>query len=192
MNRAKQDLLERRIEAEILDKIEGAKIIRNAYIPKPNGGYTEIDLVVLCRQGIFIIESKNIVGKISGNWKEDNLTISHPGGRDYTFYNPINQNTVHFQYLKNLLGIKSELFRSIVVFGDLAYIENFRDVPYHAQVCKLDTLVKSMNKLAQRFGSTMEDYLITSTYETLLPIVEITDLKKEEHLNRIKDYNAVN
>ena len=191
VNRAKKDLLERRVEAEILDKIKDAKVIRNAYIPRSDGNYTEIDLIVICKQGIFVIESKNITGKITGSWKEEILTISHPGGKDYQLQNPIIQNSKHFEQLKSILGLKSDLFRNIVVFGDLTYIDSYEGVPYYAMVCKLEALVKSMTKLSSKLNTQLEDYLVDNTYEVLLPYVEKTEEKEKKHIERIKKKTKV-
>lgn len=191
VNRAKKELLERRIEAEILDKIDDAKVIRNAYIPRSDGTHTEIDVIVICRQGIFVIESKNVTGQITGNWKDETLTIAHPGGKDYPLQNPIIQNSKHFEQLKNLLGLKSDKFRNIVVFGDSAYIENCGRPPFYAEVCKLETLVKSMAKVSNRLKTHLEDHLVENTYEVLLPYVEKTDEKERKHIERMKIINRV-
>lgn len=185
VNRAKKDLLERRIEAEILDKFEDAKVIRNAYIPRTDGNYTEIDLIVICKHGIFIIESKNVTGKITGSWKDEELTILHPGGKDYPLQNPIIQNSKHFEQLKNILGLKSDLFRNVVVFGDSAFIENYNEIPFYAVICKLETLVKSMIRLSNRLKTQLEIHLVDSTYEVLLPYVEKTVEKEQKHIERL-------
>ncbi len=186
INEIKQKVLERRIEAEIKENFSEAKIIKNAYIPKGKGEYSEIDLIAITRKGIFIIESKNVTGKITGNWKEEKLQISHPGGQTFDLYNPIIQNTGHFYALRNLLGMKNDLFRSVIVFGDKAYIQNFKNIPFYAQVCKVNNLIYSMDILFSRFKETLEDYQINNIYETIISFVEETEEKKEKHIERLE------
>jgi hypothetical protein len=186
LNHIKKQQLETRIEAEIIDKIPNAKVIRNAYIPKQDGNDSEIDLILICNQGIFIFECKNITGKIIGNWKDDQILVKHPGGKDYNIPNPINQNTVHYQHLKNILGMKNDIFRSIIVFGDLSYIESYKDVPYHAQICQLESLIKAIQKLANRFNTTLEDHMVISIYDNLIPYVQRTDERELKHIERLK------
>jgi len=186
-NQAKQEFLESRIETEIQTKMANAKIIRNAYIPRADGSTSEIDLIVLCELGVFIIEAKNITGKIVGNWKQDkSLIVQHPGGSEFNIVNPIEQNTQHYYSLRNYLGIKSDLYRSIVVFGDLSYLENSYKTPYHAEVCQLDGLIESMNRIAKRYGTKLEDHMVDSVYKNLIKFVEYSDVKKEKHLQNIK------
>ncbi len=183
---AKQEFLESRIEAEIMAKMPNSKVIRNAYVPRTDGKTSEIDLIVINMQGIFIIEAKNITGQIKGNWKDDkSLKVLHPGGKEYSIVNPIEQNTQHFYSLRNYLGLKSEYFRSIIVFGDLSYIENIYKTPYHAEVCQLDGLINSMNRIANRYGTTLEAHNIDNIFNNLLKFVEFSKEKKEQHIKNI-------
>jgi hypothetical protein len=79
VNRMKQVLLENRVEAEITTKMPDARFIRNAYIPRNDGSFSEIDMIVISTLGIFIIECKNITGIVTGTWNQEYLSILHPG-----------------------------------------------------------------------------------------------------------------
>lgn len=188
LNYIKQVMLERRIEAEITEGFPNAKTIKNAYIPKASGGYSEIDLIALTEKGIFIIESKNLTGKITGSWKDENIFVEHPGGQTFTLMNPIDQNTRHFQALKNILGFKNDYFRNIVVFGDNSYISDYRDIPFFARICKVDQLIKTMNHLADKFNVELAQHQIENIYETLIEFVKKTDEKEREHIKNIQEF----
>ena len=45
----------------------GAKFLFNIYIPKENGETTEIDVLMICKKGLFVFESKNYSGWIFGS-----------------------------------------------------------------------------------------------------------------------------
>jgi hypothetical protein len=107
-------------------------------------------------------------------------------GETFDFPNPINQNTQHFYTLRSYLGLNTNFFRSIVVFSDLSYIDTYKNVPYHAQVCQLDNLIYSMNKIAKRYDTTIEEHMVESIYENLINLVEKTEEKEKEHIERIK------
>lgn len=185
-NKAKQQFLESRIETEVKAKIPEAKIIRNAYIPRPDGSTSELDLIVICKQGIFIIESKNITGKIIADWKNDkDIKIQHPGGSTFSIQNPIEQNTQHYYSLRNYLGIDSNLFRSIVVFGDQCMFDYKALTPYHAEVCKLDKLIESMNRIANRYKTILEDHMVQNIYENLMLYVTEDEYKRDKHINNL-------
>ncbi len=40
-----------------------SKIIRNCWLRFPNGTITEVDLVLICKTGIYVVESKNYITK---------------------------------------------------------------------------------------------------------------------------------
>ena len=100
-------------------------VLRNVYIPKEDGGTSEIDLMYITSKGIAVIESKNYSGYIFGNEENANWTVTLYAGKDFfgrnkvekiKFYNPIKQNKNHIRYLKQYLGHDVQTF-SIIVFS---------------------------------------------------------------------------
>lgn len=78
-------------------------------------GTTQIDHIVISRNGIFVIETKNYKGWIFGNEKQKQWTQSLYR-RKFKFQNPIHQNYKHVKAVQSLLGIRQNLIHSIVVF----------------------------------------------------------------------------
>lgn len=75
----------------------------------------QIDHVVVSKYGVFVIETKNIRGKISGSkydqcWKQETV------GTTRFFYNPLFQNDKHCDVVSNVGHIKAAKVFSIVVF----------------------------------------------------------------------------
>lgn len=179
INEVKRKMLISRIESEVKNGFPNAKVIKNATIPKKDGNYNEVDLIVLDVKGIFVIKVKNITGKIKGNWDEKNLKVEHPGGETFDLINPIDLNSYNFFALKDILGLKTNYFRSVIVFGDNTYIDSYRSVPHFARLCKVEQLINSMNRLASKYNTTLEAYEIDTIYEQLLPLVNQEKDKKE-------------
>lgn len=163
-----------RTESEVKNGFPKAKVIKNASIPKEDGKYNEIDLIVLDEKGIFIIKIENITGRIKGFWNEKLLKVEHPGKETIELINPIDQNTENFFALKDLLGHTTRYFRSIIVFGDNSYIDNYRYVPHYARICKVEQLISTMNILASKYNVTLETYQIETLYEQLMELVNQT------------------
>ena len=91
-------------------------IFNGIYLPLPDGTTTQIDHVVICRYGIFVIETKCYSGWIFGNetspkWTQ---TIYH---NKNSFQNPIRQNYRHICALSDNLHIPKKHFTSVVVFA---------------------------------------------------------------------------
>ena len=78
-------------------------------------GTTQIDHVVLSRNGIFVIETKNMSGWIFGDADQARWTQVLYGSK-YQHQNPLRQNYKHTKVVQNLLGIESKQLYNVVVF----------------------------------------------------------------------------
>ncbi len=97
-------------------------ILANLYLPGRRAGTTtEIDLLVLRKNGIFVIENKNYSGWIFGDKNSPHWMQIRPRGERRSFYNPIWQNEGHVNALLRFLGWEDTKFEkkvySIVVFS---------------------------------------------------------------------------
>lgn len=92
---------ERTLQLTLIEdlKIPENQIFRNLYIPKPNGETSEIDILVLSKKGIFVIECKNYNGNIYGDGRRRKW-IQYLGRTKSYFLNPFLQNDGHIQSLK--------------------------------------------------------------------------------------------
>ncbi|MDE6521639.1 MAG: NERD domain-containing protein [Muribaculaceae bacterium] len=104
---------------------ELAKLKKNDYIilndlllPTSNGRTSQIDHVVISTRGIFVIETKNHAGRISGN-EHAQYWQQHLSSQSRSLYNPLLQNRSHLRAIRRLLPkLDAELFSSMVVFTE--------------------------------------------------------------------------
>ncbi|WP_174732184.1 nuclease-related domain-containing protein [Mesobacillus harenae] len=118
--------------AKILTNLDSDEytILNDLYLPKENGETTQIDHIVLSSKGLFVIETKNYNGVITGAeqkefWKQTNQN------RNDQIYNPIWENAGHIKALQACLGKSSKNVHvhSIIVFGpdtQLEYTQPFK------------------------------------------------------------------
>ena len=114
------------------------------------GGKTaQIDHVVVCRRGVFVIETKNYDGWIYGREFDEQWTQVF-FKRKHRFYNPLLQNAGHIRALRHLLSPLGDIpLHSVVVFtGEstlkvstaLGNVIKGRDVCAHIQSCGSECL----------------------------------------------------
>lgn len=89
-------------------------IYNNVFVKTPesvtNLSYYEIDHLVLCRQGIFVIETKGYIGIITGKYNSSNWTKQLDKlERKQSFRNPLKQNLNHVKALKDILYTKLDI-----------------------------------------------------------------------------------
>lgn len=119
---------ERRV-ARKLDWLSKEYIVLNDIMLPTQYGTTQIDHIVVCPYGIFVIETKNYKGWIFGHenseeWKQSLLGKKRFWGwssEQHKFRNPIRQNQAHTRAIKRIISEVGD-FRiiPIVVFSDRA------------------------------------------------------------------------
>lgn len=112
-------------------------LLNDLYIPKKDGSTAQIDHILISHKGIFVIETKNYKGWILGSENNQYWTqVIYK--RKEKLYNPIWQNSMHINVLKDYLGEASEdiPIHSVIVFGNQATFK-FKKSFKRAKVIKL-------------------------------------------------------
>ena len=91
-----------------------AEYIFNREIPKDNGLFTELDLIILHKNGIIVLENKHYSTRIYGKATDYDLTIIDHTGQKISIYNPIRQNEQHVAALTKYLQEKNLYINDIV------------------------------------------------------------------------------
>ncbi len=103
----------------------GAKFAFNREIPKGDGLTTEIDVLMLHKNGIVVVENKDYSGIIYGKAYENTWTYIDSKGSKISIYNPVKQNEAHIKALKMFLENQQIIDKdrtipiySVIVFTD--------------------------------------------------------------------------
>jgi hypothetical protein len=106
--------------------------IHNVTLPTEDGGTTQIDHVIVSRFGVFVVETKNMRGRIFGQ-EHDKQWTQKLGRQSYKFQNPLRQNYKHTETLADCLGIPRSIVHSVVVFvGESKF---GKDMPPNVTYC---------------------------------------------------------
>lgn len=169
---------------------DGAKFLYNCYIPKGDEETTEIDVLMLHRTGIYVLESKNYSGWIFGNEKDLSWTQSLPNKKKNHFYNPVKQNKTHIMWLNELLG--KDVSTSVIVFSERCTLKSITLDSKNIYVVKRNELKSLMNKLvSENNDDVLNNEDLEIIYTKLKPYTELTDKEKKEHIERIKNNRLV-
>ena len=94
--------------------------LHNVTLPTPDGT-TQIDHIFVSCFGIFVVETKNMKGWILGEENQKEWTQKF-FKKSFKFQNPLRQNYKHVKALEALLGVRSTVIHSVVVFvGDSTF-----------------------------------------------------------------------
>lgn len=160
-------------------------IFNNLIVPVDGIGSSQIDHLVVSRFGIFVVESKDILGWIRGASNMGEWTTTLPGGKvSNSFQNPIRQNWSHIMALRGLLPFTDEQdFHSLVVFSDKGEIKS---EPIEG-VGKSDYMITYIKGFKQERISEENIHLIIGK---LSYICQTADISPEQHIHNLRAHHA--
>ena len=171
------------------------KTLRNLYVPYDNENTTEIDVLLITKSGLYIIESKYYNSWIYGNENDDKWTETFSNGYKAHFYNPIKQNKLHISILRKLLKNDFKILPiiSYVVFSNNAELKTFDKDKYNEGKNKLYS-IHEFNTCIQNDLTNQKEILsekdIDRIYSILEPFSKVDENIKTNHINRIQEkYN---
>ena len=179
--------------ADILyDTVTGEFVLfRNAYVP--NGGKTsEIDLVMVHEKGLFVFESKNYNGVISGSMDALNWVHIHPNRKKYTFYNPVRQNRNHIRALSRYLRIPEKYFYSCVVFSKQCKLERVPENTRSVTITRTPELAERLDETLSALPTRYDAGQVRNIAERLLPLTDADSSVKEKHIRDIREEQESN
>ena len=157
-------------------------LMRNLYIPA-RAGYTEIDALLLHQSGIYVLESKNLSGEITGDLESERWNQHLNEHTEHTFHNPIRQNIGHILALEHFLKIRHEQahFISFVVFSDRCVL---RKVPKDNEFWSIVHCSELKDSLLQRITSRKTIYTpqqLEDIYYKLQSCANVSEEIKAKH-----------
>lgn len=186
----RQKLLETEVYNTVKNNFPDAYVISNLYVTKSNNQYSEIDVLMLCVDGIFVIECKNYDGKIKGDWSMPYLSFyPHKSTNPFEIQNPVEQNSTHYQHLQRLLSVNIKgSIKNIVVLGNSTYYdkEGAKKRKYGSLI-KVYQLVDMIREIRLKSKNIFAQETIDAYYEILNKFANDRDDLKDIHINNIKE-----
>lgn len=131
---SERDLVYRLLNSGIPSKT----IFHDLLIEKPNGEFSQVDIVVPTKVGVLVFEVKDYNGWILGNGGHEQWTqVMAYGKNRYRFYNPIRQNASHIKNLRRELNLADNIpVFSIIVFYGNSTLRELNYIPRNTFVIK--------------------------------------------------------
>lgn len=180
---------EEELQADVkrFTRFRHTRVLYNLYLGDPGGRSTEIDLLLLDRDGVFIFESKNYNGMIFGEEQNRNWLHVLRNGDRFHFYNPIWQNSGHVTAVRKALGNPDRAcFKSIIVFGKNCIFKRLKVRQSDCMVVKAGRTRKAFRILGRRTPNILSKRQIEEYYKLLLPYAKASRRTKRQHLKQVR------
>jgi len=132
-------------------------------------GTMQIDHIVVSRFGVFVIETKNLSGKIYGRPGDKSWTQCFSRTAKFKFQNPVHQNYRHIKSLEELTGLGESVHHSIVCFiGSAAFKHDLpREVERGLPILRILTTRKNVLLSEKEIRSYVSILTLTALPRTL-------------------------
>lgn len=133
-------------------------VINNFLIELDNGKTSQTDHILINRNGVFVIETKNYSGRIYGDDTRKEWTqVLNYGKVKNHFYSPVKQNAVHVHHIKELLPTETPIYSAVVfVKGNTTFIKSKYTYSLHGLI----NLIKAPKGKVLSVGEMEEIYRV--------------------------------
>jgi len=188
--RADKGLYGEYLTYRILERCPGHKrLLANVYLPKEDGGTTEVDVIMVSEAGIFVIESKNYSGWLYGDEKSQLWTqVLHERAK-FKFFNPVWQNRGHIDAVKRALastGLDDSLIRSYIVFSERCTLKQITTTSPDVLVLKREDLKRQLYDDVRGSIGVMTPEAVDKAYELLHRYAHADQGVKDAHVLAIE------
>lgn len=173
------------LSLEALRGLPDGKIAANSYIPKGDGEFSEVDVVLVHTSGVYVFENKGYHGWIFGNEKDARWTQMLNKNSKYRFYNPVKQNRTHMKVLAEYFHLDDSQVAPVIAFANSATLKKITSesapVLNHAQVAGY------LKDAAVRRGAVLSADEVAKIHAELVRLANVSDEFKRAHVKRIED-----
>lgn len=167
------------------------KTLSNIYVPY-RGKTSEIDILLIHENGLYVIESKNYSGWIFGSEEQLKWTQVLNKNNKNRFYNPIKQNKTHINALSNYLKEDKTQFESFIVFSERCELKKVPENTKEYTITKRNNLIKLINSKIEEKNNSTYKYTkeeINEIYDALYPLTQVSEKEKQDHIEMINKNN---
>lgn len=151
---------------------------------------TEIDALFFCERGLFVLESKNISGRIYGLRDQREWVHTYrcaEGLKKRRFFNPMMQNKAHRSALEAILPENTPIY-PMVVFGKKSRLCTEEAKNFPTELLTVRSLKKRVRSFKKSVLSSGEREKL---YALLKPYAQIDGKTKSRHIAMVTKRNAV-
>lgn len=162
-------------------------LLQNVYIPT-HAGYTEIDTVLLHESGIYVFETKNVSGEVSGDLEQERWKLYLNERTQHTLYNPLKQNQGHIGALLRQLRTSYSRARvySFVVFSDRCVLRHVPASGLRFQVVHFGELKQALANVLKHSTNVHGKKQLDEWTAALQPCVNVSEAVKQSHRESVQ------
>ena len=169
---------------------EGFKFLFGIYVPKANGGTTEIDIMAIGPKGVLVVENKDYSGQVVGlewdkYWTQERPYAHYRNEGERRFYNPIMQNDGHIRHLRQFVGSRVPV-NSMIVFSDHCDLCVPRLSRNDVRVTQVKKAYQKAREMFDASEANLSMEQVDALYQQMKGYTKVTRSTKKQHIKDCK------
>lgn len=159
-------------------------VFTNLYLENQTTEYTEIDVLALSTQGIYVFEMKNYSGYVYGSEQDQYWTQVLNRFSKYKFYNPLRQNYAHTKATENYLEIDVSSIIPVIVFSNRSKLSKI-NITKNQNIMQLDSVKKFIKRTNKTSTKVFDKEELDRFALKLIESSNMSDEIKEKHISEV-------
>lgn len=160
-------------------------VFTNIYLENERTDYTEIDVLALSENGIYVFEMKNYSGYIFGSENDDNWTQVLNKSTKNKFYNPLRQNYAHTKAMEKFLSVKEKEIIPVIVFSSHSKLSKI-NVSMDKHIIQFKDVKRFIKKHSKTVSNVISKDMIKEYSIKLIERSNMPQKIKDKHIEQVK------
>ena len=170
---------------ELLKLFEKKNIFINVYLDNVNTSLTEIDLLALSKDGVYVFEMKNYSGYIYGTDTDKEWTQVLNKRTKNKFYNPLRQNYAHTKAVESFLELEEKQIVPMIVFSNKSKLSKINNKVNTSLIVSLRDLKKQVKQIRKNKEKVFSDEQLNYYVSKIEQRILVENSIKEQHVEEV-------
>ena len=170
---------------ELLKLFEKKNIFINVYLDNVNTSLTEIDLLALSKDGVYVFEMKNYSGYIYGTDTDKEWTQVLNKRTKNKFYNPLRQNYAHTKAVESFLELEEKQIVPMIVFSNKSKLSKINNKVNTSLIVSLRDLKKQVKQIRKNKEKVFSDEQLNYYVSKIEQRILVENSSKEQHVEEV-------
>lgn len=176
-------IFENKVLLHLKEKFKDSVVLHNINVYSPSlKKETQIDLVLINKKGIFVIEAKNFITSMKGTYDDLKWELRSKDKKAKIVFNSLNQNLIHIRALNSAFmrhyNKKPFHLYNLICFPD----ETFLDTDIQ-EVCNFSDLVNKINQYLEQSNQ----HIDVQEYTVMIRKINSNEINRQIELYGIDD-----
>lgn len=167
--------------------INKENIFVNLYLDNINTEFTEVDMIAISTNGVYVFEVKNYSGYIFGSQNDKYWTQTFHKNSKFQFYNPLRQNYAHVKAVERILNVPESQIIPIITFSNKSKLRKL-NITKETHVYHFKDALKIVKNYVKNSRNLITEEEIIEYQKTIPSFTHASEIIRKRHVEGITEH----